>query len=252
MQCRAQYLPLASICIQLSVRSHHPGKYLTLNCLDCWSAPAVVYTSASAVYDLSYPATSVLTDTRDDAYVAGTSHWVDNQINAEFIIDLGCTALINYIQIRNSGLWNLGGVKKFSIYIALNQGGPWTRSINGHIFEDPRYKTAAQKPKKYLPIIAIAKYIKFVSEEFYGSGASLQFLEAVSNYYGAHHSSKYALTFSNCDSFNILETWSMFTYVIFLPFSLIYKDLLSGQTTGSLQMGTYLITWLLILAAIPK
>ena len=177
-----------------------------------------MYTSASAVYDLSYPATSVLTDTMDDAYVAGTSHWVDNQINGEFIIDLGCTALINYIQIRNSGLWNLGGVKKFSIYIALNQEGPWTRRI-GRKFEDPRYKTAAEKPIHEIPLVAKAKYLKFVCEEFWGVGAALQYLEAFSNYYGRKYFAMNALTFNTCDHYNVLGRWHEFMYVTFFFFS---------------------------------
>ena len=225
------------------------NKSVTPNCLDCWSAPAIVYTSASPANDLGYPATSVLTDTRDDVYAYGTSHWVDNQINGEFIIDLGCTSVINFIKIRNSGLWNRG-VKKFSIYIALNQEGPWTRRIMRK-FEDPRWTEAAEKPIHEIPLVAKAKYIKFVCEEYWGIGAALQYLEAFSNYYGRKHFAMNALTFNTCDHYNVLGRWHEFMYVTFF-FLFFFHYLFSVQTIGLLQIGAHQTILLLILVVIPR
>ena len=67
-------------------------------------------------------------------------------------------------------------------------------------FEDPRPQEPV--PIVFYGMVELAKYLKFVAEDYYGSGTALQFIDVESNhYYYQLHEASYALELANCDHY---------------------------------------------------
>ena len=72
----------------------------------------------------SFPNDAVLNDDCKDE----NGHWIApigaKNENVEFIINLGCLQKVNIVQIKDLGK-DMGGTKKFSIFVGEDSHGPW-------------------------------------------------------------------------------------------------------------------------------
>ena len=152
---------------------------------------------------IPYAAANALSDDGQDLYDYDkhlANYWLGpNFLEGEFVIDIGCTAIIRGVSIRNGKNHHKDrGTKKFSIYLALDSEGPWTKTVTD-TFEDPR--ATEPVPLIFHGMVEQAKYLKFVAEEYYGAGTAIQFIDVHSNYYDLLYTASYALKLSNCDHY---------------------------------------------------
>ena len=151
------------------------------------------------------PASNVLEDGKTDQYdhdLSMANYWlgVMNQ-NSEFIIKLKCKTMIRGVIIRNGqNFYKSWGTKKFSLYLALQADGPWTKVLTDTL-EDPRSLSPVPKTNHKFNIAKKGYFIKFRSEEFYGRGPAIQFFDVLSNYYEKTYFAISALAAANCDTY---------------------------------------------------
>ena len=78
-------------------------------------------------------AANALSDDVSDLFdftITKANYWLGPQHSTmgEFVIDVGCTAIIRGVSIRNGkNHFKNSGTKKFSIYLALHAEGPWKK-----------------------------------------------------------------------------------------------------------------------------
>ena len=166
------------------------------------------------------PATNILEDGETDEPWPNINYWHgpwNPPKNAEIIMKLKCPTIISKIAIRNghNAHHRGSGTKKFSIYMAPYEAGPWEKVLTGNL-EDPRQLDPV--PKVYFDMIGKGMYIKFQTEEYYGIGAALQYFDARSNYFQKEYKASNALEPAICDNYAFSHNWGDFRWLWFFIF----------------------------------
>ena len=149
-----------------------------------------------------WTARNIFDDGVDDWFYLVGNYWLgENGKTAEFVIKLKCSMSIKGVTIRNGKNvhYKNAGTKKFSIYLAEKQDGPWVKALTGTL-EDQRQLSPI--PRKYFQMTGKGEFVKFKAEAFYGSGAGLQYIDLHSNFFhNRWYEAKYALDQANCDQY---------------------------------------------------
>ena len=142
----------------------------------CSSAVTVVSSDAAD----GFPADNVLTPSPEEAASAETSFWLAPEGSpGHFILDLGCVAPLNTIELVNTrgGDTRSRGAKGIKVSVGLSQDGPWSLVV-WEVLEDAR---AGDSPPPLLMFtfpIESARFVKVEVVTWYGEGGGLQYFRA--------------------------------------------------------------------------